>query len=320
MINANGQSKSLSNYYWNTIEAKGDVVGRHENGFVEFRGKFYLLGGRGVNPVNVFDPKTSTWETKRKSPMEIHHFQPVVYNNAIYLIGAMTGGYPIEEPLDCIWKYYPENDKWEKGVEIPLNRRRGAAGAVLYQNKIYISGGIKFGHTSGTTNYFDSYDLETNKWETLTDAPHIRDHFYSVIANDKLYNIGGRITSVHYPDKFNAFFESTISYNDYYDFKEGKWYTLQQPLPIPTAAGGIVKMDNHIVYIGGESGKAKAHSETQCLDLTTNQWKQLQELQTPRHGSGVILYNGEVFFAAGSPNRGGGNLNTIEKFTINSNE
>ena len=36
MINANGQSKSLSNYYWNTIEAKGDVVGRHENGFVEF--------------------------------------------------------------------------------------------------------------------------------------------------------------------------------------------------------------------------------------------------------------------------------------------
>ena len=131
IVGLQAQTPSLSNYRWLPIEAKAEVVGRHENAFIEYKGKFYLLGGRGVNPVNVFDPQTNIWETKGKSPMEIHHFQAVVYGNAIYLVGAMTGGYPKELPLDCIWKYYPETDKWEKGAEIPVARRRGGAGEHL---------------------------------------------------------------------------------------------------------------------------------------------------------------------------------------------
>jgi len=190
VIGLNGQTVSLSDYRWLPIEAKGDVVGRHENAFIEYKNKLYLIGGRGINPVNVFDPATNSWETKGKSPMEIHHFQAVVYGKAIYLVGAMTGGYPKETPLENIWIYYPETDKWEKGAEIPVARRRGGAGSVVFNDRIYIAGGIKFGHTSGTTNYFDSYDLKTGKWEELTDAPHIRDHFPAIVANDKMYCIG----------------------------------------------------------------------------------------------------------------------------------
>jgi hypothetical protein len=60
------------------------------------------------------------------------------------------------------------------------------------------------GHTSGTTNMFDSYDLKTGKWKDLIDAPHIRDHFPAIVAKDKMYCIGGRNTSVHYPNDFGA--------------------------------------------------------------------------------------------------------------------
>lgn len=317
LTHLNGQT--VTDYRWLPIEAKGDVVGRHENGFIEYKNKFYLIGGRGVNPVNVFDPKTDTWETKGKSPMEIHHFQAVVYGNSIYLVGAMTGGYPKELPLDCIWKYYPETDKWVKGAEIPVARRRGGAGAVVYNDKIYIAGGIKFGHTSGTTNMFDSYDLKTGKWETLTDAPHIRDHFPAIVANDKLYCIGGRNGSVHYPDNFSAFFSATIPQVDYFDFKEGKWLTLNEPLPVPTAAGGLVKMDSLLIYMGGEGSKNQAYNETQCLNINTNKWTQLASMYKGKHGSGAVLYNNEIYIAAGSPNKGGGNLSSIEKFTLNHN-
>ncbi len=316
-IGLNGQTVSVSDYRWLPIEAKGDVVGRHENAFIEYDDKFYLIGGRGVNPVNVFDPATNSWETKGKSPMEIHHFQAVVYGNAIYLVGAMTGGYPKELPLENIWIYYPETDKWEKGAEIPIARRRGGAGAVVYNDKIYIAGGIKFGHTSGTTNMFDSYDLKTGKWVELTDAPHIRDHFPAIVANDKLYCIGGRNTSVHHPDDFGAFFCATISEIDYYDFKEAKWFTLKEPLPVPTAAGGIVKIDNNLIYMGGEGVQSQAYNETQCLDLGTGKWSQLAPMHTGRHGSGAVLYNNSIYLAAGSPNKGGGNLPTIDVFTTN---
>jgi N-acetylneuraminic acid mutarotase len=310
-------AQSLEDYRWTLIDAKGEdeVTGRHEDTFIAYKDKFYLMGGRGVNPVNVFDPATNSWEIKSKSPMEIHHFQAVPVGNAFYLMGAMTGKYPGETPLENIWIYYPEKDVWEKGPEIPVQFQRGGAGAVLYNNKIYQVGGIKLGHTSGTTNLFNSYDLKTGDWEQLTDAPYVRDHFPAIVVDNKLYCIGGRNTSVHYPDNFGAFFGATNPYVDVYDFKEEKWVTLKEHLPFPTAAGGLVEIDNKLVYMGGECNWANASFQTQCLDLETGKWEQLAPMVIGRHGSGSILYDNNIYLAAGSPNRGGGNMKNIEVFS-----
>jgi len=312
---AMAQDLSLADFRWTTLETSGEVTGRHENHFIEFRGKFYLIGGRGMNPVNVFDPRTNRWETKSTPPIELHHFQAVVYNDAIYLVGAMTGGYPTEKPVENIWMYYPDTDRWVADALIPVERRRGSSGVVIHNDKLYVVGGIEFGHTSGTNNYFDSYDLKTKKWEILTKAPHIRDHFSAIVVKDKLYCIGGRNTSIHHVGKFDAFFNATIPDVDVYEFKTGVWNTLQTTLPFPTAAGGIVNSGNTILYMGGEGKLNQAYNLTQCLDITTGEWTQLSRLNMGRHGSGAILYNNEIYIAAGSPNRGGGNLNTMEKFS-----
>ncbi|WP_253275723.1 family 16 glycoside hydrolase [Persicobacter sp. CCB-QB2] len=270
----------------------------------------------GVQPVDVFDPEKQQWETKCKAPMEIHHFQAVSYGDAIYLVGAMTGKYPKEEPLSHVWKYYPATDVWEKGHAIPEDRRRGGAGAVLYQDKIYLVCGIELGHTSGTNNYFDVYDPKTGSWEVLTKAPHIRDHFSVVIATDKLYCIGGRNTSHHLPDQFGAFFDATEATVDVYDFKQQRWYSLAEKLPYPTAAAGVVVFEDQIIYMGGESAAPIATQKTQALNLTTGEWTEYAPMLTGRHGSSAILHQGDIYFAAGSPNKGGGNLATIERFSI----
>jgi N-acetylneuraminic acid mutarotase len=315
-FSGHSQDKDLSNYRWTTIDATGEVKGRHENAFVEFQDKFYLLGGRGINPVNVFDPQTNQWKSNGKSPMEIHHFQPVIFGDAIYIIGAMTGKYPKEKPLENIWIYYPLKDKWEKGSVIPEERRRGGAGVVLYNNRFYMACGIEYGHTSGTNNYFDCYDPKTDTWETLTKAPHIRDHFAAIVVNDKMYCIGGRNTSVHTVDRFGAFFDATIPYNDVYDFKTKTWTTLKHELPLPTAAAGVVNIENYILYMGGEGSQKQAYNQTQCLDINSGEWIQLAALNIGRHGSGAILYHNEIYLAAGSQNQGGGNMNSIEKFSV----
>lgn len=309
-------AQNAEDYRWTILETEGEVKSRHENTFVEYQGKFYLLGGRGINPVNVFDPLTNTWETKGKSPMEIHHFQAVIYQDAFYLMGAMTGKYPTETPLENIWIYHPQTDQWEKGDQIPEGRRRGGAGAVLYKDKIYMVGGIEYGHTSGTNNYFDSYDPQTGRWETLTKAPHIRDHFPAIVVNDKLYCVGGRNTSVHNVKSFTAFFDATNPFVDVYDFKEEKWYTLKEGMPFPTAAGGLVEMNNKLIYMGGEGAFKHAYYQTQLLDLETGKWKQLAPMALGRHGSGAILFNKNIYVAAGSQYRGGGNMNSIEVFSM----
>ncbi|MDW7694602.1 family 16 glycoside hydrolase [Flammeovirgaceae bacterium SG7u.111] len=309
------QEVDLSQYRWTAVETSGNPKARHENTFIEYKGKFYLMGGRGVNPVDVYDPETKMWETKGKTPFEFHHFQPVVYGDAIYIVCAMTGQYPKETPLENVWIYYPETDKWEKSVEIPEARRRGGAGAVVYKDKIYVACGIDYGHTSGTNNNFDAFDPKTGEWEILTKAPHIRDHFPAIVVGDKLYLVGGRNSSFHLKGRFTAFFGATMPYVDVYDFEAGTWITLEETLPVPTAAGGLMEFEGKILYMGGEGNYASAYNLTQAMDLETGKWEQLAPMTTGRHGSGAILYKNDIYIAAGSPNKGGGNLNTLEVFS-----
>src|SRR5690606_26010603 len=116
-------------------------IARHENGFVECNGKLYLLGGRrlGVDKfVNIYDPVAKVWTQGSKPDIELHHFQAVSYNNLIYIIGAFTGNYPDEVPVDKIYIYDPASDLWSYGITIPADRRRGSAGVAVYNGKIYI--------------------------------------------------------------------------------------------------------------------------------------------------------------------------------------
>ena len=88
---------------------------------------------------------------------------------------------------------------WNESHEIPSDRRRGSAGAVVHNNKIYIIGGLQDGgHGSGSTSYdwFDEYDPVTGQWKVMPSAPRksaiIIMLFY---YNNKIYLTGGRDTS-----------------------------------------------------------------------------------------------------------------------------
>ncbi len=303
-------------FKWSIIEAKGEVEPRHEASFIEHKGLFYLLGGRGAHTVGIYNPATQTWTQGKRSPIEINHFQAISYGDDIYMVGAMNGPYPTELPLEHVWIYSPSKDEWRRGDVIPERFCRGGAGSVLFNGKIYTVGGITYGHTSGTTNIFNSYDPATGEWEMLTPAPHIRDHFAAVVHEDKLYCIGGRNGSYHHKDNFGAFFSAVIPEVDVYDFKEERWYTLENELPVPTAAAGTVSMGKNIIYMGGEGPADMAYSDTQCLDTQTGKWKTLSPMTQGLHGSGALLYEGSLYWAAGSYKKGGSDTSTLLKFSL----
>jgi hypothetical protein len=81
---------------WKTLDPTTTCTKRHECSGAAVNGKFYLMGGRGEKPVEVYDPSSGNWEKLRNAPFEMHHFQAVPYKGKIYVIGAFTGGYPHE--------------------------------------------------------------------------------------------------------------------------------------------------------------------------------------------------------------------------------
>lgn len=297
---------------WQMVTTENEPTARHENAFAEVDGKFYLIGGRGNKPVDIYDPQTNTWTEGQTPPLEMHHFQAMPYQGKIYVMGAFTGGYPDETPIPNIYIYDPEADAWEEGAEIPEDRRRGAAGVVVRDDKFYLVNGIQRGHLGDYTNWLDEYDPATGSWKVLADSPNKRDHFQAVLVGDKLYAAGGRTSSA----ATDQTMELTVPEVDIYDFATDTWTTSEQPIPTERAGTSAVVLGEDVVIIGGESvAHEVAHNEVEIFNTNTQQWDSLPDLETGRHGTQAFVYNDKIYIAAGSGNRGGGpELTSMEVF------
>lgn len=301
---------------WETLEVTGQPTARHEAAFVAYASKLYLMGGRRINPTDEFDIASTTWKNLSAPPLEIHHFQPVVVDDAIYILGAMTGGWPNEKPLDKVLIYYPDRDEYKFSHTIPEHRRRGGAGVAYFNGKIYIVGGITNGHMNGYKPWLDEYDPETGEWKILDDAPNARDHFQAVVVNNKLYAFAGRTTS----KATNQDMALTTAYGNIYDFLSSQWLPVSDELTLPTLRAGNAAFVSgaEVVVVGGESDtQLAAFSEVEAFNTLTHTWSLWPSLNRGRHGSGTAIVDGYVYIASGSGNHGGGpELTDIERLKL----
>lgn len=299
---------------WSLLPGGELPTQRHEAGYVRVGSRFYLLGGRGNRNVEIFDPATGRWTSGSPPPFEIHHFQGVEYEGRIYLVGAMTGRYPTEPPIQTVMIYDPPTDRWSEGPAIPADRRRGGSGVVVYDGVIYVIAGIQNGHTDGHVTWVDSFDPRSGTWRRLSDAPHARDHFQAVIIDGKIYAAGGRRSSAATDQTFDL----TVPEVDVYDIAADRWTTLPATsnLPTPRAGTSAVVLDGKLILIGGESGSREtAHPEVDMFDPATGRWTSLAPLQVGRHATAAILHEGRIYTAAGSRTRGATEINSQEVFT-----
>ncbi|WP_341227907.1 DUF5060 domain-containing protein [uncultured Arcticibacterium sp.] len=303
-------------WQWRTLSVNGEPVARHEAGLVAHESKIYLLGGRRINETSVFDPATNSWESKSETPIELHHFQPVSFGGAIYIVGAMTGQWPNEKPLYRVVIYHPEKDKYEFGHTIPEDRRRGGAGAVVYKNKIYVVGGITNGHMDGSKAWLDAYDPKTGEWEVLEDAPSARDHFQAVAVNDKLYAFGGRNSSRRTGEDMSR----TIQHGNIYDFIKDKWQPVTSNLALPTQrAGSFTFAHDNLVLIGGgeQAGMDFAQNEVEAFNTETETWEEWPSFNRGRHGTGFAVVGDYVYIASGCGKPGGEpELKSVERLLL----
>ena len=311
-------------------ESQGAPTKRHECAYVQAGDKFYLMGGRNSDnkKVDIYDPVTDTWSASvSEPPIELHHFQAVEYEGLIYIVGAFTGGYPTEQPVPNIYIYNPANDTWHVGPEIP--RPRGAAGVVVYDDKIYLAGGLQDGHQGDYVAWLDEYDPRTKSWKIMPDLPKYRDHFHAAVIQDKLVLAGGRLSDAdknikteNHPAEllpvlpagetnvFNVYVPNVNIFN----FDNNAWEQSAIPdIPTPRAGTAAGVIGNEVIIIGGESAQPEAHNETEAYNIVTNSWRSLSTMLPEesgnvqgRHATQAVVSNNGIYLAAGSKQQGGG--------------
>ncbi len=293
--------------------AAAPITKRHEHGYVKVGARFYLLGGRGINPVDIFDPATGTWTKGAPSPVEMHHFQAVVVDNLVYVVGAMSGQFPKEPPLSNVYVYDPAADAWSVGPRIPAGRRRGGAGAVFHNGEIYLVAGITNGHYDGHVAWVDAFNPRSGQWRQLPDAPRPRDHFHAGIIDGKIYAAAGRRSSA----ATDQTFELTVPEVDVFDLQTNRWSTLPATsnIPTPRAGAGAVVMNGRLMVLGGESQQPLAHDSVEELDPATGRWTALEPLAMGRHATQAVLHAGKIYLASGSRTQGATEVDTQEIYT-----
>ena len=300
--------------YWKILKAKNEIANRNECGMAAVNGKLYLIGGGGesAQAVASFDPATLKWAKLSNAPLLMHHFQAVPYKNNIYILEAFsTNNYPNQQSMSNVYIYDTQKDEWQKGGEMPLERRRAGAGAAAYKGQLYLVAGIQHGHSSGTTNMFDRYDPVKKTWTPLPDAPHIRDHCSAAVVKDKLYVVGGRNTSFRDPANKITFYSQTVTDVDCYDFVTGKWSTLSAKLPLGSGGGAVVNLNDILYYIGGERAigtqiNAPRKNTYYLNPSTQDQWIETDSLRYARNGMAAAVINNKIYAAGGSGGAPGG--------------
>lgn len=309
--NASGQSNS-----WETLSPARHCLPRDEAAMTALNGKLYLLGGRGINPVEAYDPEANTWQPLAPPPLELHHFQAVTLAGRIVVAGALTGKYPREQPVTNIWFFDPAKNSWEQGPEFPAERRRGGGGVVVNAGKIYFICGTTNGHWNGFVPWCDVWNPADNQWTRLPDAPHARDHFQAACALGKIIAVGGRTS---YGEKKQVF-DLLVPETDVFDLAGGRWETDYPNLRTPRAGGSTEVVGDQVLVIGGESmSQTNAHNEVEALSLSTLTWKTWPPMNRGRHGTGAAILNGALYTASGVGARGGKpQLDSTERFNFSS--
>ena len=283
---------------------------RHEAASVVVDGKFYLFGGRSERPVEVYDPTSRTWRVIGPAPLEINHFQPVVIGTKVYLVAAFTGPYPNEANVPDVHVFDTATETWSTDGVVPVSRRRGGAAAVNFGGKIYIVGGNTNGHDGGAVSWFDQFDPATGNWVVLPDAPNARDHMQAALVGDKLVVVGGRQSTQPNP------FTNTVSATDIYDFVSGTWSS-GADIPTDRAGAMTVTAGAEVIVAGGEVDQVpQALKTVEAYHVPTNSWRTLQDMNDGRHSGGGSVVGDDFHVVSGSPNRGGGQIDSHETLRL----
>lgn len=305
---------------WSLKNEDQTYTARHENAFIQAGDKFYLMGGReSAQTIDIYDYSTDTWTSLVDSaPFEFNHFQAVVHEGLIWVIGAFkTNNFPNEEPTEYVWSFNPATQEWVQGPEIPVSRRRGSAAVVFANGLFYIMGGNANGHAGGFVPWTDTFNPETGEWTVLPDAPRARDHFGASILGDKVYVAGGRQSG-----GAGGVFKPTLPEVDVFDLTQQTWSTLPAGQNIPTPRGGStsVTYDGKLYVIGGEVENETVYGQTvsdalaitEAYDPISASWERKADLNNKRHGTQAFVSGDGIWITAGSPNLAGGQQKNME--------
>jgi N-acetylneuraminic acid mutarotase len=269
--------------------------------------KIYVIGGwlHGTSItdlVEVFDPATNTWSTAAPLPRARHHCAVVGIDGILYVVGGYTNLNWPWLAIDTLLAYDPVADTWS--ARAPMTVGRGEHCAVVYDGKIYVTGG---NNSYGmVVSVVEVYDPATDTWSQVASMPTPRHHHASAVVDSLIFAVGGRQGDWGGP-------YTSMAEVDAYSPASDTWYVLPD-MPNPRGGLSAAGMGGRLYIFGGEIPGLFDNVEE--YDPTLDSWRSLTPMLTPRHGTAAVVVEDTVFIIGGGKYAGIATDDSNEGFVL----
>ena len=285
---------------------------RTEVAAAALEGKIYVVGGFekpslsnmmnfSITPsVEMYDPATDRWTSKRPLPVGLHHIGIGVVGGRLYIIGGYSkSGLSVWNPVATVYAYDPATDSWTERAPMPTPR--GALSVAEHEGKLYAIGGYD---RKANNAQVEIYDPARNVWTTAASLPTPRDHLATATVSGTIYAIGGRL---------DGDYSRNLAVVERYDPDSDRW---RRVADLPTARSGITAavVEGRIYVFGGE-GPTGTFGENEAYDPARDTWYHMTPMPTARHGLGSTVVQGRIYVISGGPTPGGSFSDLNEVFT-----
>ena len=180
----------------------------------------YVIGGRKENTVLSSVEKYSTSEDKWLSiaPMPTARWSLMACSagDKLYAFGGVSGVGDKRRALDIVEAYDPKSDSWQSAGKMPEARQGAAIAAV--NGRIYVISGKIASYVEATsgdqiTEHVDSFDPKTTTWTRVHDIPTGRVGAKAVVANGRVFVVGGIAKSGDFPAQIDVFDPGSNQWN-----------------------------------------------------------------------------------------------------------
>ncbi|KAH7408761.1 hypothetical protein DE146DRAFT_388191 [Phaeosphaeria sp. MPI-PUGE-AT-0046c] len=270
-----------------------------------------------------YSMSTNTWTSRAPLPVPMNHINAATANGKIYLLGGLIEynndlGRSWRAIPDC-WVYDADTDCWTALPQpLPASEARGSAAVGVYDDKIYLAGGVLdlqfYGNaTQNSVSVVSVFDIKTETWldvpEKAKSIPAPRDHAGAAVVGDKMYVLGGR-------DHGQGNVRDTVFVLDLCDLDKG-WEVSEARMPTPRGGVAAGVVGTKVYTFGGEgdtSVESGVFDEIEAYDTVNDSWESVGTMNIPRHGTYAVGVEGKVYIPGGAIVQGGGPVTHFDVF------
>ncbi|WJX48699.1 hypothetical protein P8452_35227 [Trifolium repens] len=297
-------------------------VPRLDGAAIQIRNRLFVFAGYGTidivhSHVDIYNFDDGTWGGRFDMPKEMAHSHLGMVTDGRYIY-IVTGQYgpQCRGPTARTFVLDSETKQWSDLPPLPVPRY--APATQLWRGRLHVMGGSKENrHTPGLEHWslaVKGKALE-KEWRSEIPIPRGGPHRACVVANDRLYVLGGQegdFMAKPGSPIFKCSRRMEVVYTDVYMLDdEMKWKVLP-PMPKPNShiEFAWVLVNNSIVIVGGttekhpETKKMVLNGEVVQFNLNTLKWSVVGKLPYRVKTTLVGFWNGWLYFTSGQRDKG----------------